>query len=366
MADTELAAAIKSALATVEIPGGGDLASYGGLSEIIVTPSAVAFAIAVAPGMEAAFGPAREAAQQAAQAVAGPRKVMVSLTGGKPPAQARPGFSHGKAVPPGKTPVPGVRRIIAVGSGKGGVGKSTTAVNLALALQAEGLRVGVLDADLYGPSIPRLLAIEGQPAVREDGIFSPHQAFGLQVMSIGSMLTKDQAVVWRGPMATSALRQLLRETAWGDLDVLVVDLPPGTGDIHISLFQQTEVSGVVIVSTPQDLALIDARKAIDMLARMGVPMLGLVENMSYFLAPDTGRRYDIFGHGGAERAAGDLGMPFLGAVPLVMAIREGSDAGRPPVVAAPDGPEAEAFRAIARCILAAPLPATKPARQAGS
>jgi ATP-binding protein involved in chromosome partitioning len=354
MADTELAAAIKSALAAVEIPGGGDLATYGGLSDIIVTPSAVAFAIAVAPGMEAAFGPAREEAQRAAQAVAGTRKVMVSLTGGKPPAKAGPTFSHGKPVPPGKTPVPGVKRIIAVGSGKGGVGKSTTAVNIALALRAEGLRVGILDADLYGPSVPKLLALEGQPAVREDGIFSPHEAHGLKALSIGSMLTKDQAVVWRGPMATSALRQLLRETDWGDLDVLVIDLPPGTGDIHISLFQQAVVDGVVIVSTPQDLALIDAKKAVDMLRRMDVPMLGLVENMSYFIAPDTGNRYDIFGHGGAERAAAELDMPFLGAIPLVMSIREASDAGTPPVVGRPDGAEADAFRLIARRILASP------------
>ena len=351
MADTELAAAIKAALAAVEIPGGGDLAGYGGLSEIIVTPGAVAFAIAVAPGMEAAFGPAREAALAAAQKVAGARKIMVSLTGGKPPPKAGPTFSHGKPVPAGKTSVPGIKHIIAVGSGKGGVGKSTTAVNIALALQADGLRTGILDADLYGPSIPKLLGLEGQPAIRDDGIFSPHDAFGLKAMSIGSMLVKDQAVVWRGPMATSALRQLLRETDWGTLDILVIDLPPGTGDIHISLFQQAEMDGVVIVSTPQDLALIDAKKAIDMLPRFGVPILGLVENMSYFIAPDTGSRYDIFGSGGAERAAADLGIPFLGAIPLVMSIREGSDVGRPPMVTDPAGPEAGAYLAIARRIV---------------
>jgi ATP-binding protein involved in chromosome partitioning len=352
MADTELATAIRSALAAVEIPGGGDLATYAGLSDIIVTSGAVAFAIAVAPGMEAAFGPAREHAAAVTQQIAGTRKVMVSLTGGKPPPKAGPTFSHGKPVPAGKTAVPGIRHIIAVGSGKGGVGKSTTAVNIALALKAEGLRVGILDADLYGPSIPKLLGLEGQPAVRDDGIFTPHEAFGIKAMSIGSMLVKDQAVVWRGPMATSALRQLLRETDWGELDILVIDLPPGTGDIHISLFQQAEIDGVVIVSTPQDLALIDAKKAIDMLPRFGVPILGLVENMSYFIAPDTGARYDIFGSGGAERAAADLGIPFLGSVPLVMSIREGSDAGRPPVATAPDGAEAQAFRAIAQRILA--------------
>ncbi len=349
MADTELSAAIKSALAGVEIPGGGDLASYAGLSEIIVTPGAIAFAIAVAPGMEAAFGPARDAAKAVAERLGGARKVMVSITAEKSKA---PKFSHGAPVPPGKTMVPGVKHIIAVGSGKGGVGKSTTAINIALALKAEGLSVGVLDADLYGPSVPKLLGIEGQPAVREDGIFSPHEAHGLKAISIGSMLVPGQAVVWRGPMATSGLRQLLRETDWGGIDVLVIDLPPGTGDIHIALFQQTIVDGVVIVSTPQDMALIDAQKAVDMLRKMEVPILGLVENMSYFIAPDTGNRYDIFGTGGAEKAARNLGINFLGAVPLVMSIREGSDAGVPPMVATPDGPEAQAYRAIARSLLA--------------
>ena len=350
MANENIAAAVKTALAGVEIPGGGSLSGYGGLSEIIVTQGAVAFAISVAPGMEAAFGPARAAAQQAATAVSEGRKVMVSLTSDK--ATAAQGHAH-RPGPPPREAVPGVRHIIAVGSGKGGVGKSTVAVNLALAFAAEGLRAGILDADLYGPSVPRLLGIEGKPAVREDGIFTPHEAYGIRAMSIGSMLTPGQAVVWRGPMATSALRQLLRESDWGGLDVLVVDLPPGTGDIQISLVQQVPLAGAVIVSTPQDLALIDARKAIDMLGRTGVPILGLIENMSYFVAPDTGRRYDIFGHGGARKAAGSIGIPFLGEVPLVMEIRETSDLGRPVVATAPDGPEARAFRAIASSILTA-------------
>lgn len=350
MADTDLSAQIKAALARVEIPGGGDLAGYAGLSEIIVTPGAIAFAIAVASGMEAAFGPARDEAQKAAQALGGSRKVMVSITAEK---SNSPKFGHGSAVPQGKTRVKGVKRIIAVGSGKGGVGKSTSAVNLALSLAAEGLKVGLLDADLYGPSIPKLLGIEGRPAIRDDAIFTPHEAYGLKVMSIGSMLVPGQAVVWRGPMATSGLRQLLRETDWGTLDVLIIDLPPGTGDIHIALFQQTVVDGMVIVSTPQDLALIDAQKAIDMVRRMNVPVLGLIENMSYFIAPDTGNRYDIFGHGGAEKAAAKLDTPFLGAVPLVMSIREGSDAGEPPVAAKPTSAEAIAYRDITRKLLAA-------------
>jgi ATP-binding protein involved in chromosome partitioning len=353
MADTELAGRIKSALAAVEIPGGGPLSDYPGLSEIIVTQSAVALAISVQPGMEAAFGPARADAQRLAEEVAGGRKVMVSLTADRGKAPTGQAKAQGRPGPPPRTPVPGVRNIIAVGSGKGGVGKSTVAANLALAFAAEGLRTGLLDADLYGPSVPRLLGIEGKPAVREDGIFSPHDAYGLKVISIGSMLTPDQAVVWRGPMATSALRQLLRETAWGELDVLVVDLPPGTGDIHISLVQQVALTGAVIVSTPQDLALIDAKKAMDMLRRTGVPLLGLIENMSYFVAPDTGVRYDIFGHGGAAAAAERLGVPFLGEIPLVMSIRETSDAGRPVVATAPAGPEAAAFRAIAGRLMAA-------------
>ncbi len=352
MPDPDLVARIRQALASVEIPGGGDLGSYGGLSDIIVTQSAVAFAISVAPGMEAAFGPAREAAQSAAAGIVPGRKVMVSLTSDKAPATGQ-AAAQGRPGPPPRTPVPGIRNIIAVGSGKGGVGKSTTAVNLALAFAAEGLKTGILDADLYGPSIPKLLGIEGKPAVRADGIFTPHEAFGLKAMSIGSMLVPGQAVVWRGPMATSALRQLLRETDWGGLDLLVVDLPPGTGDIQISLFQQAVLAGTVIVSTPQDLALIDAQKAIDMIRRLEIPLLGLIENMSYFVAPDTGRRYDIFGHGGARLAADGMGLPFLGEIPLVMSLREGSDAGRPAVASDPSGPEAEAYRKIARTILAA-------------
>jgi ATP-binding protein involved in chromosome partitioning len=353
MANDTIAAAVRRALQSVEIPGGGDLATYGGLSEIIVTQGAVALAISVAPGMEAAFGPARAAAQAAAEKVAEGRKVMVSITSDRAQAATGQAKAQGRPGPAPREAVPGIRHIIAVGSGKGGVGKSTVAANLALAFAAEGLRTGLLDADLYGPSVPRLLGLEGKPAVREDGIFSPHEAYGIKAMSIGSMLTANQAVVWRGPMATSALRQLLRESDWGTLDVLVVDLPPGTGDIQISLVQQVPLLGAVIVSTPQDLALIDAKKAMDMLLRTQVPILGLVENMSYFVAPDTGTRYDIFGHGGARAAAGTFDIPFLGEIPLVMSIRETSDAGKPVVHGDPTGPEAKAFRAITSALLAA-------------
>lgn len=356
MADNPVADAVRAALGTVQVPGGGSLASYPGLSEIIVTPSAVAFAISVEPGMEGAFGPARAAATEAAETAAPGKKILVSITADRAPGggaapQAQPGGQQ-QAAPSPQQPVEGVKSIIAVASGKGGVGKSTCSVNLALALQAQGLKVGVLDADLYGPSVPKLLGLEGKPAMREDGIFTPFEAFGLKAMSIGPMVEADQAVVWRGPMASSALRQLLRETDWGGLDVLVIDLPPGTGDIQISLCQQVEMAGAVIVSTPQDLALIDARKAINMFQRLKIPILGLVENMSYFVAPDTGARYDIFGHGGAQKAAGELGIPFLGEVPLHMNIRELSDAGTPVVAAEPESPQAEAFLTAATALAA--------------
>lgn len=351
MADDPVKAKVLAALGTVEVPGGSSLAEFPGLSDVIVTKGAIAFAISVAPGMEAAFGPARTAAEKAVGEVAEGRKVMVSLTSDKAPANAAPAGAGARPAPPPRSPVPGIAKVLAVGSGKGGVGKSTCSVNLALALSALGMRVGVLDADLYGPSIPKLLGIEGKPAIRDDGIFRPFEVYGLKIMSIGPMLEGNQAVVWRGPMATSALRQLLRETDWGQLDVLVVDLPPGTGDIQISLVQQVELAGAVIVSTPQDLALIDAKKAIDMLERVDVPIAGIVENMSYFVAPDTGKRYDIFGHGGAQAAAGELGLPFLGEIPLVMSIREGADAGKPTVAVNPNGAEGSAFIEIARKLL---------------
>lgn len=353
MANNQIAANVKAALNSVEIPGGGILSDYQGLSEIIVTPSAVAFAISVEPGMEGAFGPARAAATEAAEKAAEGRKIMVSLTADRAPSGAGQGGAapHQRQAAPARTGVPGIKHIIAVASGKGGVGKSTCSVNLALALKAQGLNVGVLDADLYGPSIPKLLGLEGKPAVRDDGIFQAHEAHGLKAISIGSMLDKDQAVVWRGPMASSALRQLLRETDWGDLDVLIIDLPPGTGDIQISLCQQVELAGAVIVSTPQDLALIDAKKAVDMFARLSIPLLGLIENMSYFIAPDTGARYDIFGHGGAKQAAHDLGMPFLGEIPLHMSIRSQSDLGVPVTVADPESAEAIGFVEVARALV---------------
>ena len=263
---------------------------------------------------------------------------------------------HGHAHPPPRpsapsaaraASVPGVKHIIAVASGKGGVGKSTTAVNLALGLQAIGLKVGVLDADVYGPSMPRLLALTGRPQAGADKKLRPLSAYGLKVMSMGFLVEEGVPVIWRGPMVTQALAQMMREVSWGDLDVLVVDMPPGTGDAQISLAQQTPLSGAVIVSTPQDLALIDARKGLAMFNQVDVPVLGIIENMSTFICPKCGERSDIFGHGGARAEAAKLGVPFLGEVPLHMDIRIKSDSGQPVVVSQPDGPHAAIYKAIA-------------------
>ncbi len=347
MSDSEKVAAVRAALKNVSVPGGGNLADYPGLSDIIITPSALAFAISVEPGMEGAFGPVQAAATEVARQCEPDKKILISITSGRDPSKSGPAGPSQQQSAIQTSPVRGIDKIIAVASGKGGVGKSTCSVNLGLALKSLGLEVGILDADLYGPSVPRLLGIDGKPAFRDEKMFMPFEAHGLKAMSIGPMLEPDQAVVWRGPMASSALRQLLRETDWGQLDVLIIDLPPGTGDIQISLCQQVELAGAVIVSTPQDLALIDARKAMDMFIRMKIPMLGLIENMSYFVAPDTGKRYDIFGHGGARSTAKTLKIPFLGEVPLHMKIRELSDEGTPVATIDPGGIEAAAFTDIA-------------------
>ena len=248
---------------------------------------------------------------------------------------------------PAKIDVQGVKHIIAVASGKGGVGKSTTACNLALALSARGLKVGVLDADIYGPSMPKLFGIRGKPTLAGGRVLNPMEGYGIKVMSIGFLVDADSAMIWRGPMVMSAIQQMLREVAWGELDVLVVDMPPGTGDAQLTMAQNVPLAGAVIVSTPQDLALIDARRGIAMFRKVEVPILGIIENMSYFVAPDTGTRYDIFGHGGARDEAERQGVPFLGEVPLAMVIREKSDSGLPVVVTEPEGPHAKAYRDIA-------------------
>jgi len=341
-----------------------DIVRRGMVSDVVIANARVMFSITVPAERADAFEPMRRAAETAVAAMPGVAGAMVVLTAekkaGAPAARAAAPAQPPRPVPPQGAPhrhaapaqsqkadVPGVGAIIAVASGKGGVGKSTTAVNLALAMHANGLRVGILDADIYGPSLPRLLHLSGRPEAIGGRTLKPMEAYGVKVMSMGFLVEEDTPMIWRGPMVVSALTQMLREVAWGELDVLVVDMPPGTGDAQLTMAQQVPLAGAVIVSTPQDLALIDARKGLAMFRRVDVPVLGIVENMSYFLAPDTGKRYDIFGHGGARREAEKLGVPFLGEVPLVMAIRETSDAGTPIVVSDPDSPSAAAYRAIA-------------------
>jgi ATP-binding protein involved in chromosome partitioning len=299
----------------------------------------------------------RKAAENAVKALPGVTSAMVALTGERASGSARPATpppgQGGQARPrptPHATPapgIPGVGAIIAVASGKGGVGKSTTAVNLALGLRDLGLKVGMLDADIYGPSIPKLLGLRGKPETIGGTRLKPMEGYGLKVMSIGFLVEEETPMIWRGPMVMSALTQMLREVEWGTLDIMVVDMPPGTGDAQLTMAQQVPLKGAVIVSTPQDLALIDARRGIAMFKRVNVPVLGIVENMSYFVCPHCGTRSDIFGHGGAQHEAERLGVPFLGAVPLHIEIREKSDAGQPVVASDPDGPHAKCFREIA-------------------
>ena len=348
---------VLAALAGVKSPDGAPLPATGKLSEVVVSDGKVFFSITVEASVVQAWEGVRKAAETAVRALPGVTSALVALTGertaGAPrpaPPPARPG-GHGHAHPPrGERPVqgpPGVAAIVAVASGKGGVGKSTTAVNLALGLRDLGLKVGVLDADIYGPSMPKLLGIRGRPETVRGNRLKPMSGYGLTVMSIGFLVEEETPMIWRGPMVMSALTQMLREVEWGTLDVMVVDMPPGTGDAQLTIAQQVPLAGAVIVSTPQDLALIDARRGVEMFKRVNVPLLGIVENMSYFLCPKCGERSDIFGHGGARREAEKLGVPFLGEVPLDMAIRETSDAGRPVVATAPDGPHAKVYREIA-------------------
>ncbi|MTI42368.1 ATP-binding protein involved in chromosome partitioning [Roseibium hamelinense] len=348
----------------------GDIVSLGLVSDVFVSDGRVAFSITVPADRAKELEPLRQAAEKVVREVEGVETAMVALTaeraagsstGQGAPARPAPSKAQMGNVPPPmaarakaaeeqpaqKPGVPGVKRIIAVASGKGGVGKSTTTANLALGFQANGLKVGVLDADIYGPSIPRLFKVSGRPEPVSGRILKPLEGYGVKVMSMGFMVEEETPMIWRGPMVISALTQMLREVAWGELDVLVVDMPPGTGDAQLTMAQQVPLAGSVIVSTPQDLALIDARKGLNMFRRVDVPVLGIVENMSYFLCPDCGGRHDIFGHGGARAEAEKLGVPFLGEVPLNMQIRETSDAGTPVVVSDPEGAHAKVYRDIA-------------------
>ena len=261
---------------------------------------------------------------------------------------ARPAARPGAEPPVGERPsIPGIKAIIAVASGKGGVGKSTTAVNLALALAQTGRKIGLLDADIYGPSLPRMMGITGKPHSPDGKRLHPMQGWGIPCMSMGFLVPEDTPMIWRGPMVMSALEQMLRDVNWGELDILVVDMPPGTGDAQLTMAQRVPLAGAVIVSTPQDIALLDARKGLNMFRRVDVPVLGIIENMSYFACPHCGERSEIFAHGGARKTAAELGCDFLGELPLHIAIRETSDAGTPIVASKPDSDEARAYRAIA-------------------
>jgi ATP-binding protein involved in chromosome partitioning len=334
--------AVLRVLEGLRAPDGRDLVAAG----LVESISAADGAIHVALRTERAQLPAMEAVARAAEAalrrVPGAQRVAVVLTSHKPQA-ATPAPNAGGLL------LADVPAVIAVASGKGGVGKSTVAVNLAVALAQMGRRVGLVDADIHGPSLPRMLGITGKPALR-DKIMIPLEAFGVRCMSIGFLVPEDQAMVWRGPMVMGALTQILGQTDWGTLDVMVVDMPPGTGDVQLTMSQKVKLAGAVIVSTPQDIALLDARRGVAMFQKVNVPILGVVENMSFFQCPHCGERTDLFGHGGAEAEAAKLGVPFLGAVPLLLDVRQAGDAGQPSV-AGPAGPALDAFHSIARRVV---------------
>jgi ATP-binding protein involved in chromosome partitioning len=344
--------AVRGVLETVTDPATGkSVVALGMVSGIATRGGHVAVTLEVDPARGPALEPLRQACEQAVRAMPGVLSATAVMTAERPaqkPAAPSPPprTGHGPAAA-ARIDVPGVKHIIAVASGKGGVGKSTTAVNLALGLLANGVAAGLLDADIYGPSMPRMLAVKEKPESADGKMLKPIERYGLKTMSIGYIVAEDTPMIWRGPMVSSALEQMLRDVLWGELDVLVVDMPPGTGDAQLTLAQRVALSGAVIVSTPQDIALIDARKGLSMFRKVAVPVLGIVENMSYFLCPKCGERSEIFGHGGAREEAEKLGVPFLGEIPLHLDIRTTSDDGHPIVVAKPDSPHTQVYKNIA-------------------
>ncbi|MCA3307855.1 MAG: iron-sulfur cluster carrier protein ApbC [Roseomonas sp.] len=348
MAD-DLAAAVTKALAAVKDPASGrDVVAAGMVQGLVVRDGMVHFALQVAREAAASMEPVRAAAEAAARAVPGVISATAVLTAHRAEAApaARPAAPRGPASP-GPMLLSDVRAIIAVASGKGGVGKSTTAVNLAVALAADGLKVGLLDADIYGPSLPQMLGTRERPRSEGQRII-PLSRWGLKAMSIGFLVDEETPMIWRGPMVMGALEQMMGQVAWGPLDVMIVDMPPGTGDAQLTMSQRVPLAGAVIVSTPQDVALLDARRGVRMFEKVNVPVLGLIENMSFFCCPNCNHRSDIFSHGGAKREAERLGVEFLGELPLKLEIRELADAGTPIVMARPDSDEAQTYRRIAR------------------
>jgi ATP-binding protein involved in chromosome partitioning len=331
---------------------GSDLMSSGVVRALTVGDGAVRFVMEIPPSAAQSYEKVKSQAETALKALSGVETVSIVMTGHSekaPPPNLKP---SPKAAPKGPEKIPGVERIIAIASGKGGVGKSTVSANIACALAQQGRRVGLLDADVYGPSQPRMLGISGRPASPDGKIILPMRNHGVTMMSIGLMTNEGQAVVWRGPMLMGALQQMMMQVQWGALDVLLVDLPPGTGDVQMTLAQKAQVDGAIIVSTPQDIALLDARKGIDMFQQLKVPILGMIENMSTHICSKCGHEEHVFGHGGVAAEAEKLGVPLLGELPLDLQTRLAADGGAPITVSQPAGPQAQAFQAIARTLVA--------------
>ena len=346
--------AVLRVLSSLSLPGGGDPVSADMVRALVIEGGQIRFVLEVAgPEQARALEPVRQAAEAALRALPGVTAVSAVMTAPTAAKAPPPDLKIGRHPTPqqgGPQAVPGVARILAVGSGKGGVGKSTVSANLAVALARQGRRVGLLDADIYGPSQPRMMGVNRRPASPDGKTIIPLTAHGVTMMSIGLMLKEGDAVIWRGPMLMGALQQMLGQVAWGELDVLVIDLPPGTGDVQLTLCQRYQVTGAIVVSTPQDVALIDARKAIDMFRTLKTPILGLIENMSFFHCPNCGHESHIFGHGGVAAEARALGVPLLGSLPIDLETRTGGDDGRP--VALGEGAMAQAWRQIARGLIA--------------